>query len=461
MNGFFKQQDKRSVAWCSTIAVIFCLSFPVVAQSETMTLTVDAAVDYALENSKSLQSAIIDLQISERAKNTAWNVFIPSVQASGTLSRSNEYSDPFGNISIPGIPTIPAPEPTESDHWTAVANISASLNLSLALIDGIRATKANYEAGLITWAQTQKETELNIRKMFYGLLLQQETLALQKVTLTNAKERVSQAEINYNNGFIPELSLLQAQVTYENQKPTILKAEQGLTQQLDFFSFLLGLPMGTSIVLEGEITPEFMEFDKTNLVQQYLENRLDIQSFNKTAELLGIQLSALNFQSFTPALALSYGWQPVVSDLSKNWFDDENSMDRGSVSITLAWNLINMLPFSSNRQQAQDIKDNLLKIDLQYELLVENAEIEVHNLIDNLEYSKSAINAAQNSIVLAQKSYDMTVLAYESGATELLDVRDAETQLNQAKLGEMSERFSYLSNFLDLEYALNTKLREK
>lgn len=455
MTIFFKQQK---LFYCALIMFIGG-SFPLLAQdqaTESRTLTVDAAVDYALQNSKTLQSAMIDLQMKERAKNTAWNVFVPSIQATGTMSRSNEVS----TFSIPGIPLPPAPEPTESDHWRVIGNINATLNLSLALMDGIKATKANYEAGLITWEQTLKETERNIRKMFYGLLLQQESLSLQKTTLSNAEERVTQAEINYRNGFIPELSLLQAQVSYENQKPVILKADQGLMQQLDLFAFLLGLPLGTDIVLEGEIDPEFMDFDANSLVQQYLGNRLDIQSFNKTKQLLGIQLSALNFQSFTPALALSYGWQPIVGDITENWFDD-NSTDNGSFSVTLAWNLTNMLPFSANRQQATDVKDNILKMELQYETLLQNAEMEVNNLIDNLRYSQSAVDAAQNSIALAQKSYDMTVRAYESGATELLDVRDAETQLNQAKLGEMSERYNYLSNLLDLEYSLNTKLGNK
>jgi outer membrane protein TolC len=41
---------------------------------------------------------------------------------------------------------------------------------------------------------------------------------------------------------------------------------------------------------------------------------------------------------------------------------------------------------------------------------------------------------------------------------ELLDVRDAENQLNQAKLGLVNEKFNYLSGLLDLEYTLNTKL---
>ncbi len=362
-------------------------------------------------------------------------------------------------MGIPGFAPTPSPDPTEVDYWSVLAQINVSLNLSLALIDGIKATRANYEAGLITWEQSVKQTERDIRKMFYGLLLQQESLALQQQSLLNAEERVAQAQINYNNGFIPELSLLQTQVAYENQKPAVLKSEQGLTQQLDLFAFIIGLPLGTDIVLEGEIAPQFIEnLDPEILVNDYLHNRLDIQSFENSKKLMDIQLSALNFQTYTPALALGWGWNPVVMDLEENWFDSNNTVDGGSLSITLVWNLTNMLPFSANRQSAKDLKDNIAKMDLQYETILQNAEMEIDNLIDTLQYSESAIEAASQSISLAQRSYDMTVDAYNQGAAELLDVRDAETQLNQAKLGEMSERFNYLSSLLDLEYAINTKL---
>ncbi len=421
--------------------------------TDTVTLTVVDAVDYALQNSKTLKSAQIDLEMKTRAKNTAWNVFVPSVQAVGIGSRSNEYTDPTAGL-IPGVVS----DPTEIDHWTVLGQIDVSLSLSLALIDGIKATKANYEAGLISWEQSVKETERDIRKMFYGLLLQQESLSLQQQSLLNAEERVRQAQINYNNGYIPELSLLQTQVTYENQKPQVLKAEQGLMQQLDLFAFIIGLPLGTNIVLEGEIDPLYIELEAQDLVNKYLYNRLDIQSFSKSKELLKIQLSATNFQTYTPALALGWGYNPIVLDIEEPWFDGDNQKDNGALSITLAWNLTNILPFSANRQSAMDIKDNIEKMELQYETIVQNAEMEITNLVDNLQYSESAIEAAGQSIELAQRSYDMTLSAYYQGAAELLDVRDAEAQLNQAKLGELSERYNYLSYLLDLEYALNTEL---
>ncbi len=421
---------------------------------KTVTLTVDEAVEYAMKNSKTLQSAAIDLQMKERAKNNSWNVFLPNVSAMAVGSRKNEVT----TMSIPGIPLPPAPEPEEVDHWTVLGKVDVSLNLSLAYIGTIQTSFANYEAGLITWEQTLKETELNIRKMFYALLLQQSSLELQFDSLANAEKRVEQAEINYKNGYIPELSLLQTQVSYENQKPQVLKAEQNLKQQLKMFAFLIGLPLDTNISLDGKIEPVFIDIDEQKDISPYIQDRLDIQSFNASKNMLQKQLFTLNLQSFSPALSVSYGWNPVVKDIKEGWFDKDNISDNGSLSFSLVWNLTNMLPFSSNRQQAKDVAQNIEKMELQYQTVLENAEIEIYNLIDTLKYSESAIEATKRSIELAQKSYDMTVVAYEQGAKELLDVKDAESQLNQAKLGEISEKYNYLANLLDLEFALNTNI---
>lgn len=428
------------------------------ATSEKMILTVEEAVNYAKENSRTLKSANIDLQIKKRAKNFSWNVLVPSVQATGTMSRSNEYSNSMDSIISMINPMYKPTEPEPSDYWKAVGGINASLNLSVALIDGIRASFTNYEAGLISWEQTYKETELNIRKMFYALLLQQESLNLQKTTLANAKNRFDQAKINFRNGLIPEISLLQTEVTYENQKPMIVKQEQALKEQLDTFAFLLGIPQGTEIELSGEITPEFVDLNPEELYQKYMENNLEISLFKKNLELMKIQQSAQNLQIYTPAISLSYGWQPVLSDVTADWGDKDNWFDGGSFSATLVWNITNMLPFSSASLKARDLKDNIAQMNLNLISLEENAKMKINNLVNVLNQSKAAIESSNRNISLAQKSYDMTSIAYRNGTTELLDVREAETQLNQAKLALASEKFNYLSGLLDLEFAINTKL---
>ena len=449
--------------------------------SEKLILTVEDATEFAIKNSRTLKVSAIDVEIAKLKKDNAWNVFLPSVQVTGTMRRSNEVSNTsaemmdgimsgfmemlmplytqhptlLGSLSSGSSSSSEPSDPTEADHWQAIGNISLNWNFSFALLEAYKTTISSYEAGLISYEQSVKQTERDVQKLFYGMLLMQENLKLQQEMLENARLRMEQAEVFYKNGLAPELSYLQAQVAYENKKPTVLQMEQSVVQQLNTFGFLLGLPYGTEIELVGTIEPKFIDIEASKLVEKYLTNRLDVQSLYKNMELVSHGIKATKLQTYTPALALSWGYQPVVMDITKNWSD---GTDQGALSVTLAWNITNMLPFSSNMVNLKETQLNLKKLELSVATLLQNGEIEINSLVDNLKKCESSIKAMEYNVELAEKAYNMSFEAYKVGTTEILDLNEAASQLSQAKLGLMNEKYTYLTTLLDLEYAINAKL---
>ena len=451
------------------------------AESGKVALTLEDAVSYAMENSRTLKTAEIDLAIKERSGKYAWNVLLPTLQVSTTLSRSPDSLHDTYQSSIwtalamsmgadnasSNVDTYMDSEGLddgENSHWSAVIGASVSWNLSLAYIWQIRATKADYEAGKISYEQSLIEIEVNVKKLFYALLLEQENLNLERATLENSRQRMVQAETNYRNGMIPELSLLQTQVTYENMKPEVSQLERALQQDIDTFAFLLGMKVGTDIELVGEIEPEYIDIDFEEFLSNYENNSLDLQSLDKSIENVEHNLSAINLSTYSPVLSLNYAWQPTLGGYAftgSNWSDFPNDgywVDNGSFSVTVSWNLTNLLPFSENRVQAKELEDTLESLKVSREMLLENQMIEIRNAINTLTQAREQIQSMDRSIELAQRSYDMTLRAYRNGTTELLDVRDAENQLNEAKLGLANEKYNYISALLDLETTLNTKL---
>ncbi|MDE7292135.1 MAG: TolC family protein [Treponemataceae bacterium] len=439
-------------------------------QEEVITLTVEQAVEYALQNSRDLKSNDIDLAIKERSAKYSWNVFLPEITLSGSAARTTDIDSTLQSANgsaqimqmIKGLhPGVPLPEVSileaeEKYHWALVGNINAQLNLSLAYIYSIKAAKAGYEGGKITWEQSQKQTIMNIKKLFYGLLLQQESLEIQRMSLENARQRAAQAQVNFNNGRIPQLQFFNAQVTYENQRPEVETAERSFNQQLDTFAFLIGMPVGTKIELSGSIEPEYVNVTTEELLEKYGEQNLNVRSLQNNIDILNMNLKALNLSSYTPALVLSYGWQPVGTW----WSGDLDFADQGSLSITLAFNITNMLPWSANRQKAQDLKDNISKLNLTMETLTENQKVQVRKAVDTLNQAREQIDSMGRTVELARRSYDMSVSSFNNGRMELLDVRDAQTQLNQAMLGQLNQKFNYISALMDLEYELNSDLSE-
>ncbi|MDO4507469.1 MAG: TolC family protein [Spirochaetales bacterium] len=443
------------------IAVLSLSSFAFADDAETkgskVELTVDKAIEYALANSNSIKSADIDLAMKERAGKNGWNVLLPSVNASATMNRSSDDA-----ITSKGLPSSML---NESMHWTGVIGVSASWNFSFAYIEQIRIAKKNYEVGQLSFEKSQREIKVNIQKLFYGLLLQQESLKLSKDSLENSRQRYVQAETNYRNGAVPEIRLLQAQVAYENKKPSVSKAENEFKTSLDTFAFLLGYPVGTEIVLSGSIEPNYMDVDYDNLMNLYSGYNLDIQNLDKNIEIAKMGLTAANLGTYVPALALSYSYMPMLTnflDADKGGYPSGGDWKdlNGSFSLTLAWNLTNLLPFSSNRQQAADTKATINKLEISRNMLLENQKINVRKAVNTLADAREQIDVMSRNIGLAQRSYEMTARSYRNGTTELLDLRDAEDQLNQAKLGLASQKFNYISALLDLETELNIDLKK-
>ena len=441
-------------------------------KSEVIKLSIEDAVSYALSHSRTLKSNDIDLEIKKRASSNSWNVFLPNVQASGTMSRANEYNPGTAatNKMMSQLTNGAYPAKTdydkEEDRWSTVGTVSASWNFTPAYIAQIKIAKAQYEAGKISWEQSQRETITNIKKMYYGLLLQQESLKIQKTSLENARQRMIQAQTNFRNGAIPEIQYLQTQVNYENAKPDVDSAEQSLTQQMDLFAFMIGMPVGTNIELTDSIEPVYVDVSADDLLAKYSDNDLQIQNLekNKLAAKLGITASEL--ATWLPTLALSYSYQPVYIGSEGAWHfskdigDGEKWYDSGSFSATLVWNITNMLPWSSNRQKIKDYKQQLVQLDLSIESLKENQKVQVRKAVDTLTQAKEQIDVMGRNVTLAQRAYDMTARSYRNGTTELLDLRDAEASLNQAKLGQINQKFQYISALMDLENTLNVSLTE-
>lgn len=464
-----KVMIKKLILQLFVFSLLGTMIFAEEEKNNGVVLTVDQAVDYALKNSNSIKSADIDLAVKERAGKYGWNILLPSVTATATMSRSSNdtvKSTVEGQTAIfkkLGYP-VPETEITESMHWAGIIGASLDWTFSLAHIEKIKLAKANYEVGKLSYDKSQREIKVNIQKLFYGLLLQQENLKLQKASLENSRQRYIQAETNYKNGAVPEIRLLQAQVAYQNMKPSVSKLEKEFMASIDTFAFLIGYPVGTEIVLSGSINPEYIEADYDKLMNLYSSYNLDLQNLDKNIEIAKMGLTAANLGTYIPSLMVKYSFSPMLTnflDADKGGYPSGGDWkDNGSFSLTLAWNLTNLLPFSTNRQQAADTKATVQKLEINRNSLLENQKINVRKAVNTLVDAREQIDVMSRNIGLAQRSYEMTARSYRNGTTELLDLRDAEDQLNQAKLGLANQKFNYISALLDLETELNVEFKK-
>ena len=334
------------------------------------------------------------------------------------------------------------------------AGLSLGLNINAALVEGLRATRQSYEAGKLSLDQARQETDRDVRKAFYGILLQEESARLLREKLAAGEDRLKQTEINYRNGVVPELSVLQAQLSVETQKPALREAEITLERQKALFAFIIGLPPNTAITLVGKVAPAIRSYDGDELVKTRLADRLDVAILSKNLELANTQLRAARLQAYTPSVALGQSWLPMKAPIDADEWNDS----QGAFTVTVAFDLVGLLPFSRTGQSLLDARESARKLEIALAQASYNAELEIRDLVKRLDKARASIGTMELSVTIAQKAYRLSEQGYRAGTIEYLDLKDAETSLLQAEIGVLMEKYTYLSTLLDLETAVNARL---
>ena len=238
-------------------------------------------------------------------------------------------------------------------------------------------------------------------------------------------------------------------------KRDIEKAEIALNRQLREFASILGLSPETKIILSGSLESKIVTFNKEKLLSSYSAYSNQLESLKLQIQSVESQMKALNLDSWTPTLSFNYATKQTMTGLDNDWFDSSSWTDKGNTSLSLTWNFTNVLPFSNNRIKYHDLKRQKEKLELQLEQKKDDILLDSQKLFDELESSAVSLESCRENIALAEESYSLVSKAYNAGSADLIEVRDAEEQLNKSRLSEQSELYTYICALTDLEYMLD------
>ncbi len=348
--------------------------------------------------------------------------------------------------------------------WNLSTSLSMSLMLSAQLVFGIKATILDYESGRLSLETAKKKLARDVKKQFYNILLMKEQIELMRAKIATAEDRYEQARINYENGLVSEYNKLRAQVALENMRPGLEDMLVGYQSMLLGFKQQLGLPNRVDIDLEGSIEAEPIALKADPLIDAYITNRLDIQSLVKQLEILRNSRD-VTIAGMTPSVALTLSFDPAFANdpFEDPWFEDvENDWAQrsGMFGITVSVPLQKLLPFSSTWVELANTKDNIEKMQTGLMQAVRGAELEIETTVMKMKKSLESIEAMEMNVDLAKRAYDMAEEAYNAGNRELLEVKDAEDDLRDARVKLLAEKYNYSAGLLDLEYALNVSIKE-
>lgn len=423
-------------------AILLCASALLYAQetdSKIRKITADEAVILAADNNISLKRQKISLDTLERRNKSSWNSIGPSASLSASLSKP-----------LDEIVTEPAPMVKENrSDYSYQFGASVSLSLTPSLYTSIRDAKLKYESGKTSYEEAVRQIELNVRKLFYSLIYSQENINLQRRNMETARLRYENNRDKFNRGQLSELDLLQSQYSYESQLPSIDSAEINYQNNMASFKQMLGISQSEKIELEGSLSEVLSP--ETFTITQTADDLPSIKKIKASIEQQKNSLLATRFSAYGPSLSASYSWGLGGNDKTEEL---KNHQENHSLSFSLRIPLDGYLPWSNGALSVANQKASLKDLELQLENERTAADFNLQNSIKNILQKQSQMEMLDRNVELAQKSYDMTLTAYNHGSRDLLTLQNASDALLRAKTDRESHLYNLICAVMDLENTL-------
>ncbi len=435
--------------------------------AEQWELDVDTAVALALSNNLGIRSERIDVAIAARNHAHRYNMLIPQIAAQGTLARPNAApafrDDPrWEQIVYPLAEAqwggaVPTPEPEDPPRWNLSTGVSAQLTLAAQMIPGIRAVTQAYENARIDLDEAERQVELEVTKAFSQLLLLQAQLELSERRLEAALERLEEVRANYDAGFVDELTLRRTEVGVQNQRPAILRQEQGYRTAKYSLAATIGIDDPDSFTVVGEIEEAPARLVSEEELLRLAGRNADVRAVRRGIQGLETQID-LTRAEMMPTLTLGYSVNPTLSGdpWSSDLWDTDRWSDRGSFNVTVRQPLDPILPGSSTRQELANRRDQLQQTELRVRQAREAVELRARQLAGGISAAQESIDALVENVSLAKTAFELAQEAYDSGVRDYAVVRDAEIDLADARLQLLQERHRAGELLLELEYLLDT-----
>ena len=409
-----------------------------VAAAETLLISLDDAVERALDNNLNLKKILIDVSAADYQAKRLWAEFFPSISATASAGYSSSLFSGNGF------------EFSEKGN-TFGASVGLSLGLNVGTVYAVRNIRLAYQSRLLTYEDACNQLEIQVTRNFYTLIAERENLKVLEETLKLASRQLEMNQLGFASGIVSELTLTQSRLAMENARYNLNAARSLFDIHTGEFLALLGMDQDTEAALDGTIEISRFEADAGALIRQYLPGRPDIAGWRHEIERLENTERQNALTGKSPSLNLSLDWRsPDVKPFS----------DSLSATATLRIPIDSWIPGSKADQSVRNAKHAIEKARLDLKIAEDTASTQIRSLVANLRNSWDSIEIARLSLRAAERSYELTEQGFRNGTIEYTKLEDARNNLVDLRQRLLRSELACQIAILDLSAALNIKWKE-
>ncbi len=405
-------------------------------------MTAEDAIAIGLKNNFDIQIARNNREIATNNKGKGTAEFLPvlDVNASYRLAHSKQETNSpfsFGNSDT--------------------KNLNAGVVINWTLFDGFRMFTTNSqfrELAKLGEFQARNSIERSVVAILIGFLnvvQQEELLDVVKNALEVSRTRLEKEKVKKGLGSASSTDYLNAQVSFNNDRSTLLNQELRLLVAKKELNIFLGRDVSIPIIVKKEINIYPLPYTVDELQDLALKKNSTL-SIAEQGKIIAGQNISLAESPFYPRLFFNfnYNYTDLILNSESPRFDEpvKSKIKEYTGDLTLTYNLFNGLRDNINRQNAilRERNSELTLQDVRNKIagLVRERFVTMQKRLELVELEEQNVVAATQNLTLQEDKYNI-------GATTSLEFRDAQVNLIRSQSTLIVARFLARISRLEIE----------
>ena len=398
----------------------------------------NALVESALEKNTDLRIAYLNLEKAKASLGVAEADLLPGINLNAGATRTRNSAETATHM----------PQTTTKSY-----EINLGLNYEIDLWGRVRnsvlAANENLNASKFDYDSARLSLSSSVAKSYFALVSLNMQEAVLKETLKTYEDTLALRKTQLNLGSINEMTYLQSKAEVERAKTSLTSVLNSKSQALTSLAILTG--KSNDEILKGAVAsaqnlPSSPEI-KAGISSDVLLRRSDVAKALADLKATNALVGVARAQYF-PTLSLT-GLFGFASDEFDRIF-------MGSANVwSLGANLTQKIfDFGRTKNNVRVAETNEQIAAITYEATVRSALGEVRDALISRQNAKLSLDQVKNLLQSQQKIYSLAKDQYNAGYIGHLELLDAERNLLQAKLQDISAKLDEVDSAVEVYRAL-------
>ena len=323
-----------------------------------------------------------------------------------------------------------------------------------ALWNNVKLSQQDVELAIESARSSRIATINEVKKAYYSLLLAKESYRVLKLNYDNAAYNNKTVTDKYNQGMASEFDKVRADVNLKTQEPNLSSAKRAIDLATMMLKVIIGVDINEPMIFDGSLADyesEVINYQSNNIENLSLGNNSDIKQLEINQEKLETSMKLIKSAS-CPNLVLSGSYQYMTMN---NDFDFANYhwFPYSVVGLSLR---VPITSWAATSFQIKEMKLSMANLQDQKEYVENNLRVSVKNSVANINNAVDELASNKETMLQAEKAYDIVQKQYEVGMATWLDLNSAELTMTQARLLYSQSIYNYLTARSELDAVLGS-----